>query len=90
MIEKLDGLAPCTKLQTLFISNNKIKSWDEVSKLAQITTLKDVLLVGNPLYGELSKDDVKPRVVKRIPFIEVVDGKMVDDSVRKKAEELHD
>lgn len=33
-IEKLDGLQPCVKLHTLFIGNNKIKSWDEVSKLS--------------------------------------------------------
>ena len=33
-IEKLDGLQPCIKLHTLFISNNKIKSWDEVGKVS--------------------------------------------------------
>ena len=33
-IDRLDGLAPCIKLHTLYMSNNKIKSWDEVSKLA--------------------------------------------------------
>ena len=32
-IEKLDGLQPCIKLHTLFISNNRIKSWDEVGKV---------------------------------------------------------
>ena len=32
-IEKLDGLQPCIKLHTLFISNNKVRSWDEVSKV---------------------------------------------------------
>ena len=34
MIEKLDGLQPCIRLHTIYVSNNKIKSWDEVGKLS--------------------------------------------------------
>ena len=33
-IEKLDGLQPCVKLQVLYMSNNKIKAWDEINKVA--------------------------------------------------------
>ena len=33
-IEKLDGLQPCIKLHTLYISNNKVRSWDEIGKLS--------------------------------------------------------
>jgi dynein light chain 1 len=33
-IEKLDGLGPCIKLTNLFMSNNRIKSWEEVAKLS--------------------------------------------------------
>jgi len=50
-IEKLEGLNPCIKLTTLFIANNKIKSLDEIAKLAQLPEIKTVLLVGNPIYG---------------------------------------
>ena len=32
-IGSLDGLLCCSKLKTLYISHNKIKSWEEVSKL---------------------------------------------------------
>ena len=32
-ITSLDGLLCCHKLQTLFISHNKIKTWEEVAKL---------------------------------------------------------
>ncbi|OXB71003.1 UNVERIFIED_CONTAM: hypothetical protein H355_012614 [Colinus virginianus] len=32
-IEKLDGLQPCVKLEVLYMSNNKIKTWEEVEKL---------------------------------------------------------
>ena len=87
-IEKLDGLQPCVKLQVLYISNNKIKTWDEVSKLAQLPEIKNVLLVGNPVYGDKTREDNAPYVVKRIPQIETVDGKMVSPAVRKAAQEL--
>src|SRR6056300_1447290 len=47
-IEKLDGLAPCVRLHTFFLSNNRVKSWDEVPKLAQLPEIKTVLLKRNP------------------------------------------
>ncbi len=89
-IEKLEGLSSLAKLTTLFISNNKIKSWDEVSKLAQLPELKNVLLVGNPIYGDKNQENYRelnaPLVVKRIPQIENVDGKMVSAATRAAAE----
>ena len=33
-VEKLDGLQPCVKLSVFYLSNNKVKNWDEVSKLS--------------------------------------------------------
>ena len=66
-IERLDGLQPCVALTTLFISNNKIKAWEEVAKLAQLPELKNLLLVGNQVYGDHTKESVKPHVVKRVP-----------------------
>jgi dynein light chain 1, axonemal len=39
LIEKLDGFQPCTKLEVLYLGNNKIKSWDEVSKLVMLSRI---------------------------------------------------
>ena len=90
MIDKLEGLSSLAKLVTLFIGNNKISKWDEVSKLAQLPELKNILLVGNPIYGDRSADNYKemnaPLVVKRIPQIENIDGKMVSAATRAAAE----
>ena len=89
-IEKLEGLSSLAKLMTLFMSNNKIRQWDEVSKLAQLPELKNILLYGNPIYGDKTVDDYKmvnaPLVVKRIPQIENIDGKMVSAATRAAAE----
>jgi dynein light chain 1 len=87
-IEKLDGLQPCVKLSVLFMSNNKIKTFEEISKIAQLPEIKNVLFIGNPCYGDKSKEDNAPYVVKRIPQIEMVDGKMISPAVRKLALEL--
>ena len=87
-VEKLDGLQPCLKLHTLFLSNNKIAKWDEVAKLSQLMELKTVLFIGNPIYGDKDKSEMKPYVVKRIPQIHNVDGFLVNETDRKEAEEL--
>ena len=57
LIERLDGLQTCVKLEVLFISNNKIKNWDEVEKLKELPSLANVLLNGNPIYDGLKKDE---------------------------------
>jgi len=47
--------------------------------------------VGNPCYGERGdnyKEANAPMVVKRVPQIESVDGKMVSASVRQAAEAM--
>ena len=87
-IEKLEGLTPCIKLHSFFVTNNRIKSWDEVAKLAQLPEIKNVFLLGNPIYGDKSKEDAAPYVVKRIPQIQSTDALQVTAKTRKLAEEL--
>ena len=66
-IEKLDGLQNCHRLIMLFISNNKIKSWDEVAKLAALPEIKSVILLGNPIYQDRPTLEIMPQVVRRVP-----------------------
>lgn len=87
-IEKLDGLQPCIKLTTLFIGNNKIKAWDELSKVSQLPEIKSVLFIGNPIYGDKTKEENAPFVVKRIPNVATCDGKVVTAATRKAASEV--
>jgi len=91
LIEKLDGLQPCIKLTTLFISNNKIKSWDEINKLNQLPELTNCLFYNNPIYVEYlkenAKEDPKYIVLKRLPQLKTLDGATVTDKDLKIAEE---
>ena len=86
-IEKLEGLNGCVKLTTLFISNNRIKVWDELTKLANSENFQTILLVENPIYGTNDFDAVAPRVVKRIPQLQYLDSKQITGPIRKAAEE---
>ena len=88
LIERLEGLTPCIKLAQFFAANNKVKSWDEVAKLAQLPALSSVLLVGNPIYGDKTRDEAAPFVIRKIPQIEYLDNFSVTKAVRKAAEEL--
>lgn len=44
----------------LFLSNNRIKDWSEVERLAAADQLEELLLVGNPLYNEYRDTDATP------------------------------
>lgn len=87
-IERLDNLAPLQKLHTFFISNNKIKNWEEVAKCSQLSELKSVVFIGNPIYGDKTKMENWPMVVRKIPSIETVDGGTITNQIRQEAEAL--
>merc|ERR1712046_60214 len=76
-ISTLDGMSPCMKLETFFISNNKIKDFGELAKIASLPELRNVLFVGNPLYEGLTKRQARPKVVEQLPRIAAVDGEMI-------------
>jgi hypothetical protein len=50
------GIERCGKLRILLLSNNKIKDYSELERLAGLGALEDLLLVGNPVYADNVKD----------------------------------
>mmetsp|Transcript_4953 Transcript_4953/g.6584 ORF Transcript_4953/g.6584 Transcript_4953/m.6584 type:complete len:128 (+) Transcript_4953:215-598(+) len=88
LIDRLDNLAPLQKLHTFYVSNNKIRSWDEVAKCSQLADLKTVLFISNPVYTDPDKKANWPMVVKKIPHVESIDGAMVTAALRAEAEAL--
>ena len=46
------GLEKMLSLRVFLCSNNKISSWAEVERLGSLSSLEELLLVGNPLYNE--------------------------------------
>ena len=86
LIERLEGLQQCIHLHTLFIAQNKIKVWDEIGRLAQLPEIRNLLLVGNPIYED-SRVDPRVQVVRRCPQIEVLDTHLISEQTRRQAEE---
>ncbi|KAJ0399833.1 hypothetical protein P43SY_008139 [Pythium insidiosum] len=85
LIATLDGLSGLTNLTTLYLSNNLIKTWDELDKLASLPKLRDVLFVGNPIYDNVTKEEARIQVLKRIPKVAKIDGDMVKQTERDAA-----
>jgi dynein light chain 1 len=87
-ITTLDGLDVCRNLQALYISNNNIKSWAELDKLAGLGNLRDILLVGNPIYAEFgTREEARIEVLRHLPKVQKIDGQMVKPSERDAATE---
>ena len=81
-------MAPLQKLHTLYLSNNKIKEWNEVAKCSQLADLRIVLFKGNVIYTDPELKNNWPMVVKKIPHVESIDGTMVNNALRAEAEAL--
>ena len=79
-ISSLDGLHPCVKLTTLYMTNNKIKDWAEIRKLAALPELASVGLIGNPIYEGFTRKSVRPQIIKNFPQVKVIDGEMVTEA----------
>merc|ERR1712129_631518 len=93
-VEKLSGLESLTKLRTLYLSNNQVKSFDELERIAHISTLKDIVLTGNPIFSTAeSEQSYRNEVIKRLPHLTnwKLDGRMVTkDEVKGATEEKTD
>lgn len=80
-LEKLAGIERCTALKVLFASNNRLRDWGEVARLAALPLLEDLLLVGNPLYNEHrdagTLSEYRLQVLRRIPGLKKLDGELV-------------
>ena len=92
-IEKLSGLENLTKLRVLYMSNNGIKSFDELERIAHISSLKDLLFQGNPICTS-APDEATYRyeIIRRLPLLTnwKLDGRMVTKEEVNKANEQKD
>jgi len=85
IIDKLPVFSKMEKLQVFYLAHNKIKDWSEVDKLSEAPSLKVTVMRGNPMYGQLGDDLSRIEVLKRIPNLTMIDGRMVTNDDKKKA-----
>jgi dynein light chain 1 len=62
----MEGLTGLANLEVLYLSNNNISKWEELEKLAACSNLKDILLVGNPIYENMSNEEARIKVLKHM------------------------
>eukprot|EP00501_MAST-03F_sp_TOSAG23-6_P001540 GSMAST32.ASY1.ANO1.1604.1 assembled CDS len=87
-VANLDGVLCCQKLRVLYLSNNKIRGWAEVEKLRGLPELRDILLLGNPIYEDFdSTEEKRIAVLKCVPQVTKIDGKLVTPLERESAGE---
>ena len=87
-IASLEGLQGMNLLSSLYMSNNNIKAWTELDKLASLPSLKDILLVGNPIYSDFpTREEARVEVLRHLPNLAKIDGQMVKPSERDAANE---
>lgn len=84
-IEKCDGLTGMRKLRIIFMSNNNLKSFDELAKFRDLPSLEELLLIGNPMYDGLTKEQRRLEVIKRLPKLKKLDAIVVSDTEREQA-----
>jgi dynein light chain 1 len=81
-ISTLDGLNCCSKLETLFISNNKITDLTEIKRLTLNPAISNVNLIGNPIYDNVNRAEMRMSIIKTVPGLRVLDGELITDSER--------
>lgn len=78
LIDKLKGINTLKKLRVLYMSNNLVRDWVEFNRLQEVTTLEDLLFVGNPICENMGDDaSWRTECIKRLPFLKKLDGETV-------------
>lgn len=76
-VEKLKGINVLKKLRVFYLSNNLVKDWVEFNRLQEVTTLEELLFVGNPLPESMEESVWKIEAARRLPFLKKLDGETV-------------
>ena len=90
-ISSLEGLACLLELSTLYISNNVLKSFSFLFELSPLKKLREVMLIGNPMYDDIvDKAETRILVLKYLPQLTKIDGQIVKPSEVEMAKKLLD
>ena len=87
-LKALDDIGPLDNLEVIYLGNNHIEDWAELEKLSHLPKLRDILLVGNPIYEQFEEEsERRTEVLKHLPNLAKIDGKMVTPAEREAAKQ---
>lgn len=74
LIDKLKGIETLKKLRVFYVSNNMIKDFTEINKMATLPLLADLLFVGNPAMEDMDNANYRRDVCRRLQQLKILDG----------------
>ncbi|GAB0091908.1 Leucine-rich repeat [Sergentomyia squamirostris] len=76
-LTNLNGLESLTKLRVFYISHNRIRDWKDVDRIADRSSLNELVFAGNPLVEHLEEEDYFKLIAQRLPNIKKLDGEPI-------------
>ena len=72
------------RLQSLFMSGNRVPEFWEVDRLSELPHLMEIALMNNPVSR---KPNYRNAIIKRLPALIVLDGKEITPEERQRIEQ---
>lgn len=82
-LRSLQNIEKLERLQSLFMSGNRVPEFWEVDRLSELPHLMEIALMNNPV---ARKPNYRNAIVKRLPALIVLDGKEITNEERQKIE----
>ncbi|XP_015127954.1 dynein light chain 1, axonemal [Diachasma alloeum] len=76
-IEKMKGIQTMKNLRVLYMSNNQVREWNEFMRLQELTNLRELLFVGNPLCESFETEPWRAEIARRLPNLEKLEGEPI-------------
>lgn len=73
-IDRLKPIEQMKKLEVFYVSNNMVKDFTEINKMAAMPKLRDLLFVGNPCMEDMDSSNYRRDVCRRLPQLKILDG----------------
>ncbi|GFV75045.1 tubulin-specific chaperone E [Trichonephila clavipes] len=73
-------------LKILFIRNNKLRKWHDVSELNKLKNLKNLMVNNNPIIQSVNQETSRQLIIAKIQGLEMLNRTQIDRSERRGAE----
>ena len=83
-LKSLTNIEKLERLQSLFVSGNRIQEFYEVDRLGELPQLMEVAVMNNPM---ARKPNYRTAIIKRLPQLIILDGKEISAEERLRIEQ---
>ncbi|GFQ76967.1 tubulin-specific chaperone E [Trichonephila clavata] len=73
-------------LKILFIKNNKLRKWHDISELNKLKNLKNLMVNNNPIVQSVNQETSRQLIIAKIQGLEMLNRTQIDRSERRGAE----